>query len=169
MRNVEVGSYCEVFDEILDRNVVLWTTMIVGYVQNDCLEEGLVLFNRMRKGLVEGNEFTVGSLVTACTKLRALHQRKWVHGYAIENSIEFNSFLVTALLDMYVKCGDVRDARSIFGELSVIDLVSWTAMIVGYTQCGHLSEALKLFMDEEWLIYYRIRLQLQVCFQHVGS
>ena len=57
----------------------------------------------MRKQLVEGNEFTVGSLVTACTKLRALHRGKWVHGYVIKNSIEFNSFLVTALLDMYVK------------------------------------------------------------------
>ncbi|KAK7851777.1 pentatricopeptide repeat-containing protein [Quercus suber] len=125
-------------------------SMIVGYVQNNCLEEGLVLFNRMRKGLVEGNEFTLGSLVNACTKLRALHQGKWVHGYVIKNSIEFNSFLVTELLDMYVKCGDVRDAHSVFGELSVIDLVSRTAMIVGCTQCGHPSEAIKLFMDEEW-------------------
>ncbi|KAL0003761.1 hypothetical protein SO802_011322 [Lithocarpus litseifolius] len=147
----EVGSSREVFDEILDRNVVSWTSMIVGYVQNDCPEEGLVLFNRMREGLVEGNEFTVGSLVTACTKIRALHQGKWVHGYVIKNGIEFNSFLATALLDMYVKCGDVRDARSVFDELSVIDLVSWTAMIVGYAQCGHPSEALKLFMDEEWV------------------
>ena len=99
----EVGSYCEVFDEILDRNAVSWMSMIVGYVQNDCQEEGLVLFNRLRKRLVEGNEFTVGSLVTTCTKLRALHQGKWVHGYVIKSSIEFNSFLVTALLDMYVK------------------------------------------------------------------
>lgn len=147
----EVGSSRDVFDEILDRNVVSWTSMIVGYVQNDCPEEGLVLFNRMREGLVEGNEFTVGSLVTACTKLRALHQGKWVHGYVIKNGIAFNSFLATAILDMYVKCGDVRDARSVFDELSVIDLVSWTAMIVGYAQCGHPSEALKLFMDDEWV------------------
>jgi pentatricopeptide repeat protein len=50
---------------------------------------------------------------------------------------------------MYVKCGDVRDARSVFNELSAIDLVSWTAMIVGYTQRGNPSEALKLFMDEK--------------------
>jgi pentatricopeptide repeat protein len=145
----EVESSREVFDEILDRNVVSWTSMIVGYVQNDCPEEGLVLFNRMREGLVEGNQFTVGSLVTACTKLGALHQGKWVHGYVIKNGIELNSFLVTALLDMYVKCGDVRDARSVFNELSAIDLVSWTAMIVGYTQRGNPSEALKLFMDEK--------------------
>ncbi|KAG6654198.1 pentatricopeptide repeat-containing protein At2g03380, mitochondrial isoform X1 [Carya illinoinensis] len=147
----DIGNSRQVFDEILDRNVVSWTSMIVGYVQNDCPEEGLILFNRMREGLVEGNKFTVGSLVTACTDLRALHQGKWLHGYVIKNGFEFNSFLVTALLNMYVKCGEVRDARSVFDELSTIDLISWTAMIVGYAQSGHPNEALKLFQDEKWV------------------
>ncbi|KAF5449557.1 hypothetical protein F2P56_029989 [Juglans regia] len=146
----DIGNSREVFDEILERNVVSWTSMIVGYVQNDCPQEGLILFNRMREGLVEGNKFTVGSLVTACTDLRALHQGKWLHGYVIKNGFEFNSFLVTALLDMYVKCGEVRDARSVFDELSAIDLISWTAMMVGYAQSGHPNEALKLFQDEKW-------------------
>ncbi|KAF2301899.1 hypothetical protein GH714_030256 [Hevea brasiliensis] len=140
-----------VFDECLDRNVVSWTSMIAGYVQNDCPVEGLILFNRMREGLIAANQFTVGSLVTACTKLGALHQGKWVHGYAIKNGVELNSYVVTALLDMYVKCGVIRDARSLFDKLSSIDLVSWTAMIVGYTQSGSSNEALKLFMDKKWV------------------
>ncbi|KAK9277302.1 hypothetical protein L1049_006842 [Liquidambar formosana] len=147
----EIDSSREVFDELLDRNVVSWTSMIVGYVQNGCSEEGLILFNRMREGLVEGNQFTLGSLVTACTKLGALHQGKWIHGYVIKNGIELNSFLVTALLDMYVKCGYVGDARSIFDEFSTNDLVSWTAMIVGYTQRSYPNEALKLFTDKKWV------------------
>lgn len=147
----DIGSSREVFDEILDRNVVSWTSMIAGYVQNDCPIEGLALFNRMREGLVKDNEFTVGSLVTACTNLRALHQGKWLHGYLIKKGFEFNPFLVTALLDMYVKCGDVRDARSVFDEFSPIDLVSWTAMIAGYAQNDQPNEALKLFMDKKWV------------------
>lgn len=146
----EVEDSRRVFDEILDRNVVCWTSMIVGYVQNDCLKEGLVLFNRMREGLVEGNQYTLGSLVTACTKLGALHQGKWVHGYVIKSGFDLNSFLVTPLLDLYFKCGDIRDAFSVFDELSTIDLVSWTAMIVGYAQRGYPREALKLFTDERW-------------------
>lgn len=140
-----------VFDESPDKNVVSWTSMIVGYVQNDCPVEGLILFNRMREGLIEANRFTIGSLITACTKLGALHQGKWVHGYAMKNGVELNSYIVTALLDMYVKCGVIRDARSVFDELSSIDLVSWTAMIVGYTQSGFSSEALKLFTDKKWV------------------
>ncbi|MCI25788.1 pentatricopeptide repeat-containing protein mitochondrial-like, partial [Trifolium medium] len=141
----------KVFDEIPDRNVVSWTSMIVAYVQNDCAEEGLMLFNRMREGFVDGNLFTVGSLVTACTKLGCLHQGKWVHGYVIKNGIELNSFLATSLLNMYVKCGDIGDARSVFDEFSISstydgdDLVFWTAMIVGYTQRGYPQAALELF------------------------
>ncbi|CAK9142386.1 unnamed protein product [Ilex paraguariensis] len=150
----DVESSRQVFDGIRDRNVICWTSMIVGFVQNDCAEEGLVLFNRMRDGLVQGNEYTFGSVVTACTKLGALHQGKWVHGYVIKNGIDVNSHLVTALLDMYVKCGAIRDARSIFDELCSIDLVSWTAMIVGYTQNGHPDEALKLFTDQEWAGFF---------------
>ncbi|KAK2434664.1 putative pentatricopeptide repeat-containing protein [Trifolium repens] len=146
----------KVFDEIPDRNVVSWTSMIVAYVQNDCAEEGLMLFNRMREGFVDGNLFTVGSLVTACTKLGCLHQGKWVHGYVIKNGIEFNSFLATSLLNMYVKCGDIGDARSVFDEFSISstydgdDLVFWTAMIVGYTQRGYPQAALELFTDKKW-------------------
>ncbi|KDP41265.1 hypothetical protein JCGZ_15672 [Jatropha curcas] len=146
----EIESSRHVFDENLDRNVVSWTSMIAGYVQNDCPAEGLTLFNRMREGFVGGNQFTLGSLVTACTKLGALHQGKWVHGFAIKSGVELNSYLVTALLDMYVKCGVIKDARSVFDELSSVDLVSWTAMIVGYTQSGLFHEALKLFMDEKF-------------------
>lgn len=145
-----VISARKVFDEIPDRNVVSWTSMIVAYVQNDCAAEGMRLFNRMREGFVDGNEFTVGSLVTACTKLGYLHQGKWVHGYIIKNGIPMNSFLVSSLLNMYVKCGDVGDARSVFDGCGN-DLVSWTAMIVGYTQRGHPHAALELFTDKKWL------------------
>lgn len=139
-----------VFDENLDGNVVSWTSMIAGYVQNDCAQDGLILFNRMREGLVDGNQFTLGTLATACAKLGAFHQGKWIHGYVIKSGIELNSFLVTALLDMYVKCGDIRDARSVFDDLSSVDLVSWTAMIVGYTQSGCPDDALKLFVNKKW-------------------
>ncbi|KAG6426232.1 hypothetical protein SASPL_110452 [Salvia splendens] len=36
--------------------------------------EGLLLLNRIRDCLVEGNAYTFGIIVTACAKLGALHQ-----------------------------------------------------------------------------------------------
>lgn len=144
----EIECSRQAFDEITDKNVVSWTSIISGYVQNDCMEEGLVLFNRMREeATVKLNEFTLGSLITACTRLGALHQGKWVHGYVIKTGTEVSPFLVTSLLDFYVKCAQVDDARALF-ELSAVNLVSWTAMIVGYTQNCYPDMALRLFIDK---------------------
>lgn len=139
-----------VFDEIFDKNMVSWTSMIVGYVHNDCAQKGLILFNQMRNELIEGNQYTYGSVITVCTKLGALHQGKWAHGLLIKKKNDFNSFLVTNLVDMYIKCGSIKDARRLFDEFCMIDLVSWTAMIVGYAQTGYPSEALKLFTNRKW-------------------
>ncbi|MED6187879.1 hypothetical protein PIB30_080709 [Stylosanthes scabra] len=120
---IDVYSKCgliecarHVFDEISERNVVSWTSMIVAYVQNECAREGLTLFNKMRECFMYGNEFTLVSLVNACTKLGSLHQGKWVHGFVIKSGVEVNSFLASSLLDMYVKCGDLRDAQKLFSS-----------------------------------------------------
>ncbi|CAN0923565.1 Pentatricopeptide repeat-containing protein At2g03380, mitochondrial [Linum grandiflorum] len=150
----DIESAREVFlEDNVDRSVVSWTSMISGYVQNDRAEEALILFNRMREEdfFSQANKFTLGCLLTACSKLVALHQGKWIHGYIIKNGIEVNSYLETSLIDMYIKCGSLIDARSALNELSVVpDLVSWTAMIVGYAQGGFPEEALRLFVDKKW-------------------
>lgn len=51
----------------------------------------------------------------------------------------------TALLEMYVKCGAVDDARQEFERMDRRDVVAWSAMIAGYAQNGRPSEALELF------------------------
>ncbi|ESW15249.1 hypothetical protein PHAVU_007G057100 [Phaseolus vulgaris] len=56
-----------------------------------------------------------------------------------------NVIAFTALLDGYVKIGDLNPAREIFDSLKCPDVVAWTAMIVGYAHNGLISNALALF------------------------
>ncbi|XP_044478318.1 pentatricopeptide repeat-containing protein At2g22070-like [Mangifera indica] len=56
-----------------------------------------------------------------------------------------NVIAFTALLDGYIKLGDVGPARRIFDSLRDRDVVAWTAMIVGYEQNGLNNEAVELF------------------------
>ncbi|KAF5203107.1 Pentatricopeptide repeat-containing protein [Thalictrum thalictroides] len=146
----EFECSCLVFEESPERNVVSWTSMIVRCVQNDCAKEGMVIFDRMRHCSVTPNLFTLGSLLTACKRLDALHQGKWVHGCMIKLGVDENLFVVSSLLDMYLKCGTIMDARLVFDELEIVDLVSWTTMIVGYTHRNLPNEALMLFTDKKW-------------------
>lgn len=65
----------------------------------------------------------------------------------IEQSMISNLDVIafTALLDGYVKLGDINPARRIFDSLRVRDVVAWTAMIVGYVQNGFNQDAMELF------------------------
>ncbi|KAK4382466.1 Pentatricopeptide repeat-containing protein [Sesamum angolense] len=56
-----------------------------------------------------------------------------------------NIIAFTALLDGYIKRGDINPARQIFDSLQECDVVAWTAMVVGYAQNGLNNDAMELF------------------------
>ncbi|KAL6606772.1 hypothetical protein ACP70R_042425 [Stipagrostis hirtigluma subsp. patula] len=140
----------KVFERIPSRSVVSWTSMLSGCVQNGLAADGMLLFNEMRQESVHPSEYTMASVLAACAALDGLHEGRWIHGSVIKHGISLNSFVSAALLDMYVKCGEVEDARRLFDQLSHIDLVMWTTMIVGYTQNGAPLDALQLFLDKRF-------------------
>ncbi|KAL0327928.1 UNVERIFIED_CONTAM: Pentatricopeptide repeat-containing protein, mitochondrial [Sesamum calycinum] len=53
--------------------------------------------------------------------------------------------LANALLDMYVKCGDLEEAKELFERMEEKTMVSWTTMVMGYAKCGYLDAARRLF------------------------
>lgn len=62
----------EVFNKMPERNVVSWTSMITGYVQQGFAEEALRLFCQMRMTGISSNQFTFAIVIRACTSLTAL-------------------------------------------------------------------------------------------------
>lgn len=51
----------------------------------------------------------------------------------------------SSLINLYVKCGEIRDARRMFDEMHVRDASSWNAMIAGYMNAGSFDLAQQLF------------------------
>ncbi|CAN1297677.1 Pentatricopeptide repeat-containing protein At1g50270 [Linum perenne] len=136
----------QVFDESPQRDVVAWTAMIDGYVRNlDRYNEALLAFRDMLMDGVKPNPKTLTSILTACAQLGALDQGKWVHGYIDRSSIELNSIVGTALIDMYMKCGCVNEACFVFNKLPRKGLYTWTAMINGLAMNGNALGSLRLF------------------------
>jgi pentatricopeptide repeat protein len=105
----------KVFDRIPTRNVVSWTAMLSGYTETGFTEDALLLFNDMRQENVHPSEYTWASILTACTLLSVLHQGRWIHGSMVKHGLISNSFISAALLDLYVKCREVKDVT--LGEL----------------------------------------------------
>ncbi|KAK8969021.1 Pentatricopeptide repeat-containing protein [Platanthera guangdongensis] len=136
----------KLFDNMPLRNSVTWNAMIAGLVENDRAEEGLKLFRRMIATKdVQPNPSTLSSALLACSKMSGLESGRQIHQWVSKYPMSGHLTVGTSLSSMYCKCGDLENARRLFEEMPVKDVVSWNAMISGYAHYGHGERAIKLF------------------------
>uniref|UniRef100_A0A0E0N8M4 DYW domain-containing protein n=1 Tax=Oryza rufipogon TaxID=4529 RepID=A0A0E0N8M4_ORYRU len=69
------------FQLMVDRDSITWTTMVTGLTQNGLQLEALDVFRRMRAEGVGIDQYTFGSILTACGALAALEEGKQIHAY----------------------------------------------------------------------------------------
>jgi len=142
---VELGR--KLFDRMIDKNVVSWTTVIAGCMQNSFHRDALDLFVEMARMGWKPDAFGCTSVLNSCGSLVALEKGRQVHAYAIKVNIDNDNFVKNGLIDMYAKCDSLTDARKVFNLMAAIDLVSYNAMIEGYSRQDKLCEALDLFRE----------------------
>ncbi|KAL9154947.1 hypothetical protein ABFS82_10G150100 [Erythranthe guttata] len=141
--SVEVAE--RVFKTMPKSNVVSWNVVISGYVSAGCYFEALGIYDEMRAANVKPDAITLTSTLAACSQLAALERGREFHKHVIEAKLNSNEVVMGALLDMYAKCGAVKEAEAVFNQLPTKDLVSWTSMMVAYGSHGQAFEATKLF------------------------
>eukprot|EP01018_Ginkgo_biloba_P030200 Gb_04419 [translate_table: standard] len=134
-----------VFEKMPKRNACLCNAMIRGYARNGLCEEALLVYYKMQQVGLQPDYHTFSCVLKACAGLSALQEGKEIHNHIMKGGFESGIFIGNALIDMYAKCGKIKDARQTFDKMTQRDVVSWNAMIAGYTQNGYYSEALELF------------------------
>ncbi|XP_047308323.1 putative pentatricopeptide repeat-containing protein At1g68930 [Impatiens glandulifera] len=127
------------FLQMSEKDSISWTTMITGLTQNGLDREAMDMLRLMRLEDLPIDQFTFGSILTACGSLASIKQGKQIHAYVIRTNYANNLFVASALIDMYSKCKRMNYAESVLNRMTTKNVVSWTAIIVGYGQNG-LSE-----------------------------
>ena len=116
-----------------------------GQSENESLSLTISIFIRMKRSDAVPDKFTYPSLIKACSKECAVKEGVALHGSAVRCGVGDDVFVMTSLIHLYGKCGEILCARKVFDEMRERNVVSWTAMIVGYASFGDLVEARKLF------------------------
>ncbi|XP_030474989.1 pentatricopeptide repeat-containing protein At5g65570 [Syzygium oleosum] len=135
----------KVFNDLANPNLVTWTSLIVGLVQNGREEIALLKFREMLQNSVNPNSFTLSSVLRACSSLAMLETGKQIHAVLTKHGLVRNAYAGVALIDLYGKCGMAEMARSVFDRLIDIDMVSMNSMIYSYAVNGLGREALGLY------------------------
>lgn len=138
----------QVFNELGNKKTrISWNAMILGFTQNECPEDAERLFARMQLENVRPDSFTLVSVIPAVADISDPLQARWIHGYSIRHQLDQDVYVLTALIDMYSKCGRVSIARRLFDSARDRHVITWNAMIHGYGSHGFGQAAVELFEE----------------------
>ncbi|ONI00156.1 hypothetical protein PRUPE_6G071000 [Prunus persica] len=132
------------FDEMSDRNVVTWNSLISGYLQAELPKRAIGLFLEMLKVGVVPTPFSLSGALVGCSQLEAEELGAQVHGLSLKTGLCYNVVVGTGLIDMYSKCCSVNDSRRVFNQMPERNVITWTSMVTGYAQNGQSDEAMIL-------------------------
>ncbi|KAJ6378016.1 hypothetical protein OIU78_028282 [Salix suchowensis] len=140
---VDEGAW--LFSLMPEKDQCSWNSMIAGFAQHDRFEEALDCFVRMHKDDFVLNDYSFGSGLSACSRLKDLKLGAQIHGLISKSKYSLDVFMGSGLIDFYSKCGLVGCARRVFDGMEEKNVVSWNCLITCYEQNGPANEALEAF------------------------
>ncbi|KAG0474422.1 hypothetical protein HPP92_014108 [Vanilla planifolia] len=128
-----IESAERVFLDMPARDIVSWNTMIDGYLSNGKGLKSLSSFRQMQKDFgLKPDQCGVMSALRACNKELSPKKGREIHCYVIKQGFELDNQVITTLLDMYCKCGEMRHAERLFHNMQERNVVTFNVMINGY-------------------------------------
>ncbi|XP_020260124.1 pentatricopeptide repeat-containing protein At3g24000, mitochondrial-like [Asparagus officinalis] len=140
-----VNSALELFRRMPERDTISWNTMISVLSQHGHVRQALLMIIDMFTKGYELTSTTYSSVLSAVTSIQDLDWGRHLHAHIIKHQWGYDVYVGSALVDMYAKCGKLDAAKRTFEILPTHNTVSWTSLLGGFSQHGHVEEALQLF------------------------
>ncbi|KAL8170405.1 hypothetical protein V2J09_022209 [Rumex salicifolius] len=138
----------KVFDELSERNLVSWNSMIVGYLENKLYEKAIYSFKGLlSEFLLSPDDVSCSSVLNACAYIggEGLGTGNQIHGLVVKRGLVSLDYVKNTLMDMYNKCGSIEDAIKLFSVIRDRDVVTWNVMIMGFVQSENFEKACEYF------------------------
>ncbi|XP_059657388.1 pentatricopeptide repeat-containing protein At5g50390, chloroplastic [Cornus florida] len=135
------------FDEMPQRNLVSWNTIIGGLVDTGDYIEAFRLFLIMWEEFSDAGSRTYAMMIRASAGLELLFPGRQLHSCAVKMGVGADIFVSCALIDMYSKCGSIEDAQCAFDVMPEKTTVGWNSIIAGYALNGYSEEALSMYYE----------------------
>ncbi|XP_021720346.1 pentatricopeptide repeat-containing protein At3g24000, mitochondrial-like [Chenopodium quinoa] len=130
----EEGRHVDVFQrthhrDLLKSSDVKTSQQARKLVERGCLQPDPLFYNRLLK---------------KCVELGDLREGRIIHALVLTSEFKDDIFILNNIINMYVKCGSLGEARICFDEMPAKDTFTWTTMIVAYTQNGRPEAGLSM-------------------------
>ncbi|KAK7245014.1 hypothetical protein RIF29_39844 [Crotalaria pallida] len=146
------------FDEMPHRDIASWNTVMSAAVRGFMYGTVFELFREMRgtDATLRVDDFTLSTLLAACSGSGAVAQGEQVFAHAVKVGLDGDLSVGNALIGFYTRCGSVDDVEWLFERMGVRDVVTWTKMVTAYMEFGLVGSTLRVFgeMPEKNVVSY---------------
>nr|GMD35034.1 pentatricopeptide repeat-containing protein At3g16610 [Ipomoea batatas] len=121
--------------------------MIRAYAWDGPLEGAVEMYYEMVKCGVRPTKYTYPFVLKACSGLQDLENGVRIHEDVERQGFGNDVYVCTALVDFYVKCGCLVEAREVFDGMRERDTVAWNALIAGCSLHGLYGDMKSLVLE----------------------
>ncbi|KAF9606909.1 hypothetical protein IFM89_029508 [Coptis chinensis] len=160
----EIDKCRKLFDEISERDIVLWNTLIGGYLKCGALEEAEKIFQSMgNKNVGSYNAMLGGYVKLGCVEMAST----LFNEMSVRDIISWNT-----MIGGHARFGLVEMARKLFDEAPGQNVATWSVIISGFSQGSRFGEALEMFKEmlvEGVMPNQAILVSVLSCCAHLGA
>ncbi|KAJ4728140.1 putative Pentatricopeptide repeat-containing protein [Melia azedarach] len=132
-------------------DIITWNCLLSGHFIHGSYKEVLTILHKMQNLGFRPNASSISIVLQAVTDLGLLKYGRENHAYILRNGLDFDVYVCTSLIDMYVKNDCLHNAQAVFDNTKNRNIVAWNSLISGYSFKGLFDDTQKLLnqMQEE--------------------
>ncbi|CAN1760857.1 Pentatricopeptide repeat-containing protein At5g15340, mitochondrial [Linum perenne] len=123
-----------------------WTSLLNCLSQNkNNPSDSYSLFTEMRRKSVIVDDVVLICMLGLCARMGDLEMGTQFHGCMMKMGFTHSIKACNAMMNMYVKCGLLADARKIFRGMDEPNVVSWSILLEGVIKWEGVQKGMELF------------------------
>ncbi|KAK6128979.1 hypothetical protein DH2020_037286 [Rehmannia glutinosa] len=135
----------DIFDTSTRKNIALWNAVLSAYTRNQKPENAFTVFKTMLLDEIKPNMVTFVSLIPSSENLGSILYVESLHTFVVKFGFEKEVSVVTALLSVYAKLGNIDSAEFLFQNVRVKNILLWNSMVSAYANHGLWEKSLDAF------------------------
>ncbi|XP_010498459.1 PREDICTED: pentatricopeptide repeat-containing protein At1g20230-like [Camelina sativa] len=140
-----VRIFSEMEKSGIEPNIVSWNGVLSGFNRSGFHREAVIMFQKMHRMGFGPDQVTVSSVLPSVGDSEMLNFGKLIHGYVIKQGLLKDKCVISAMIDMYGKSGNVYGIIKLFDEVEMMETGVCNAYITGLSRNGLVDKALEMF------------------------
>ncbi|KAG5036868.1 hypothetical protein JHK86_017708 [Glycine max] len=128
-------------------DIITWNSLLSGHLLQGSYENVLTNIRSLQSAGFKPDSCSITSALQAVIELGYFNLGKEIHGYIMRSKLEYDVYVCTSLVDMYIKNDCLDKAEVVFHHTKNKNICAWNSLISGYTYKGLFDNAEKLLIQ----------------------